>query len=171
MKVGDFLVRHTNKGERFEKLIKKGDMALKKDFCIEASTIYYALIEERFYSFFDLIGVSINQRDIKVYHCIQMLLNIIDNGHYAEQPSDNSDDNLVDPNLRTLIISEYKRGLLIDINKWRVKRNSITHDFAKVDINYNDIRKYAKSGKKHLRELLSSSQRFKKKLKKLNITP
>lgn len=147
MKVGDFLVRHTDKWKRFEFLINKADTALEMDFCIEASSIYYALIEERFHSMFDLIGVPINKRQQKVYHCIQRLLNIIDNGHYVESISQNSSENKLYSNIRNLIIQEFNRNLLIEIDSWRQNRNSITHDFAKVDMDYNDILNYEKKEK------------------------
>ncbi len=161
------MARHTLKGKRFEVLIKKADNALEQEFCIEASSIYYALIEERLYSLLDLIGVDVNQNKEKVYHCIRRILNIIDNGHYIEDNKKNSVESLIDVNIRRLITKQFDRELFIRLDKWRQKRNRITHDFAKIDMDYIEIVNYAKEGESILRELLSSQQRFKKKFKKL----
>ncbi|PEU04106.1 hypothetical protein CN527_04540 [Bacillus cereus] len=152
------------KAIRFENLIDRADAALEQDFCIEASTIYYAIIEERFHSIFDKINVQVNKNACKMYHSIKRILNIIDNGHFCENETNNSLDNKLDEELRNLIIQEYDRALLLRLDSWRYKRNDIIHDFAKVDMNYDEVRQWASEGKVLLRALLSSTQRLKRKL-------
>ncbi|WP_434182271.1 hypothetical protein [Bacillus thuringiensis] len=152
------------KAIRFEDLIDRGDAALKQDFCIEASTIYYAIIEERFHSIFDKINIQVNKNSCKMYQSIKRMLNIIDNGHFVENETNNKMDNKLDEELRNLIIQEYDRDLLLELDSWRGKRNDIIHDFAKVDMNYDEVRNWANEGKILLRELLSSTQRLKKKI-------
>lgn len=152
------------KAVRFENLIDRGDAALAQDFCIEASTIYYAIIEERFHSIFDKINVQVNKNSCKMFQSIKRILNIIDNGHFVEDETKNNSSNKLDENLRNLIIQEYDRDLLIRLNSWRAKRNDIIHDFAKVDMDYDEVRNWTAEGKVLLRELLSSTQRLKKKI-------
>ncbi|KXO03083.1 hypothetical protein AYK81_28750 [Bacillus thuringiensis] len=152
------------KAIRFESLIDRGDAALEQDFCIEASTIYYAIIEERFHSIFDKINVQVNKNTCKMYQSIKRMLNIIDNGHFIENENKNKIDNKLDEGLRDLIIQEFDRDLLLRLDGWRDKRNDIIHDFAKVDMNYDEVRGWATEGKLLLRALLSSTQRLKKKI-------
>ncbi|MER2077415.1 hypothetical protein [Psychrobacillus psychrotolerans] len=163
------MVRITDKGIRFEMLIKRADTALENDYCIEASTIYYAIIEERFHSILDTLEVTYNKRNCKMYHGIQRMKNILSTGHYVENPQENSIDNLLDYRISTLMQQEYDINLLINLDIWRVKRNSITHNFAKENMDYNDVRDWAKEGKNLLRNLLSSTMRFNKKKKKMGI--
>lgn len=65
-----------------------------------------------------------------------------------------------------MITQKYRHDLFYEIYNWREQRNSVIHDFAKQDMDYSEIRKSAIEGQKLFRELLSSTQRFKKQYNK-----
>ncbi|PFU61797.1 hypothetical protein COK90_11545 [Priestia megaterium] len=156
------MTRLTEKGKRFEDLINRADKALENNYCIEASTIYYAILEERFYSIFPKIDINIPNGE-KMFHCIRRLKKISQEGHQIRI------NNSEYKEIGSLISSIFDDSLLNGIDSWRAKRNDIIHDFAKQDIPYSDIEVWADEGKHYLRDFNACVMRFKKSLEKLKI--
>lgn len=152
-------MRHTIKGQRLEDIISRADEALEKKYCIEASTIYYAILEERLISIFDKLNITLKPRQ-KMHHCITEIKKFIQNGH---QVTLNNGKKL---NIGPLLSVDFSTQLLDDMNSWRDKRNKVIHDFAKQSIPYSDIEVLAREGKQIVRDFNASAMRFKNNLKK-----
>lgn len=138
--------RFTVKGKRFENLIFRADNALAHNYCIEASTIYYAIMEERFISVFGKLGVTLNKKQ-KIAYCIEQLIEL--------------------RKTNQIVANTFSLDLLKNIDQWRSQRNGIIHDFAKQEISYEQISEWAKIGQKLMKQLNASVMRFKKQLYKI----
>ncbi|GIQ70826.1 hypothetical protein DUZ99_16680 [Xylanibacillus composti] len=137
------MARHTAKGKRFEGLIERADKALDNGYCIEASTIYYAILEERLISVLTKFGCTIDRWQ-KMHYCINKLKTLTATNSLARAAFDTS--------------------LLDTMDAWRDRRNEVIHDFAKMDIPYNDIEEWAKEGKSLLRQFNAAAMRLKKRI-------
>lgn len=153
--------RYTVKGKRIAGLIDRGDKALEQNFYIEASTIYYAIMEERLHSTFEKFNIHLTKKQ-KMYYCLTELKKFKSEGKTIVY------ENGMQIDLGPLINKHFSDNLLEDMNKWRSQRNSIIHDYAKTDIEYTDIKPWADRGKELLREFNSRVMTLKKDLKKLN---
>jgi hypothetical protein len=152
-------MRRTIIGQRLEDIISRADNALDKKYCIEASTIYYAILEERLISLFEKLNITLN-RNQKMHHCITEMKKFIQDGLQVALKN----GKII--NVGPLLAGDFTIQLLDDMDAWRDKRNRVIHDFAKQTIPYSDIEELAIEGKKIVRDFNASVMRFKNKLKK-----
>lgn len=129
--------RLDEKGKRFEFLIGRIDEALVSGFYVEAMALTYSLLEERTYSLLDKLQIRYKSRD-KLHQCLVYLESQILNRTVAVALSQISLDELID----WLKVELIDSGLINDIQVWRDKRNGITHDLAKQNIDYPSIAEF-----------------------------
>ncbi|MGG0487157.1 hypothetical protein ABEY65_27795 [Priestia aryabhattai] len=152
-------MRHTSKGQRFESIIARADAALENNYCIEASTLYYALLEERLISIFEKFNIRLNKQQ-KMFYCIDEIKKFIQNGKSVTL------SNGMQIDVGPLLGKEFDIQLLDDMDNWRNRRNSVIHDFAKQSIPYSDVEDWAEEGKNLVRKFNSGTMRLKRNLQK-----
>jgi len=130
--------RNSEKGKRYEFLVKQMDASIASGFYIEAMGIAYAMMEERTYRLLDHLGLSYNPRNDKLYECLKKVSDYI-------QAQVNTNSNL-DEVSGLLDCCFIKNNLCQDIQEWRKKRNDMTHDLAKQTIDYESLHPIAIEG-------------------------
>jgi len=152
--------RNDEKGQRFEFLVKRIDEAIDAGYYIEASSLSYALLEERTYSLLDKIGVTYRHSD-KLFDCLELLKKAINNRNITVSSNEFTCNEIID-----WLKSQFLDSDLVNrINDWRKKRNDVTHDLAKETIDYSELVKFAKEGKNIFRNYTSLIMKLKKMLK------
>lgn len=151
--------RLDEKGKRFEFLIKRIDEAITAGFYVEALSLTYSLIEERTYSLLDKLQIEYKSRD-KLHQCLVYLESEILNRTIMLTPCTINLDELID----WLNVELIDSSLVTNMQAWRIKRNDITHDLAKLNIDYASIVDYAKDGNTYLRKYTAIIMRLKKLL-------
>jgi hypothetical protein len=142
--------RNNEKGELFEHLISKADLALNNKFYLETSWIVYSIIEERLISVITKIDKRTPGNGFKVDKCLKRLKYLI--------VKENNE----------LLKRHFELELIDRIRVWKNSRNSTMHDLAKKHITESRIEKLAKEGNQIMRELNATLMRFKKDWKKTN---
>lgn len=149
--------RHDQKGIRFEFLVKRIDEALEAGFYVEALSLTYSLMEERTYKLLERLGIPWKSRD-KLYQCLVYFQNHVSTGTISVTPIKCTQGELVDWLKENFLDS----GLVGNIDKWRDDRNDVIHDLAKQDMDYNDLRKVAETGRNCFRTYTALIMKLKK---------
>ena len=132
--------RHTEKGKRFEFLVRQIDKGLNEGFYVEAFSITYALFEERTYRLLELLQIPFATND-KFYVCLSKLESAVSSGAIE----------VTSKRLTQSVFINYHQflnnNLVADIQTWRKKRNDVIHDLAKETIDYESLSTYAREGR------------------------
>lgn len=148
--------RYTEKGQRFEFLVRRIDEAILAQYYVEASSLTYALLEERTYSLLDKLGITYKTRD-KLFNCLEIFKEEIGKRNLAA--------GTVHCDLYDWLNSEFLISGLVDrIDQWRKTRNNVTHDLAKESIAYEELKDFAEEGRKVFREYTALIMRLKRRL-------
>lgn len=139
--------RHTAKGNRFESLIGKADLALENEFYLEAISICYAIIEERLRSVLIKTHNPTLGKKHKVDSCLKKIK--------AVKKTD------------ALLAKYFTPDLLKKIDDWKEERNDVMHELAEEGINFPKIVTCATEGRELLAELAATIMRWKKEFTKL----
>ena len=152
--------RKNEKGQRFEFLVKRIDEAIAAGYYIEASSLSYALLEERTYSLLDKIGVTYSHSD-KLFNCLELIKKAINNRNITVSSNNFTSDQII-----AWLKSQFLDSNLVNrIDDWRKKRNDVTHDLAKETIDYSELVEFANEGKDIFRNYTSLIMKLKKLLK------
>lgn len=153
------MARVDQKGQRFEFLVGRIDEALDAKYYIEAMALTYSLFEERTYKLLDRLNIPRRNSD-KIYQCLHYFENNVKNKTISVMPRTGSEDELIE-----WLQTEFLDSALIDnIQAWRDKRNNITHDLAKQDIDYASLAAVAHEGRNYFRRYTALIMKLKKML-------
>lgn len=153
------MARVDQKGKRFEFLVRRIDEALNDKYYIEAMALTYSLFEERTYKLLDRLNIPRKNGD-KIYQCLKYFKGNVINKTINVTPRTCSANELV----AWLQIEFLDSGLIDNIQDWRDKRNDVTHDLAKQDIDYANLAVVAQEGRKYFRTYTALIMKLKKML-------
>lgn len=142
------MTRHTAKGNRFESLISKADLALENEFYLEAISICYAIIEERLRSVLMKTHFPTLGNKHKVDSCLKKIKIV--------KKKD------------SLLAKYFTSELIKKIDDWKEDRNNVMHELAEEGIDFPKIITCATEGREVLSELAATIMRWKKEFKKLH---
>ncbi len=151
------MARLDQKGKRFEFLVRRIDEAFDAGFYIEAMALTYSLMEERTYKLLERLEIPRNNSD-KLYQCLKYFQLHVSNNDITVVPSNCTKTELV-----TWLQQEFfTSGLIGNIQTWRNERNTVTHDLAKQDIDYDNLKTVAQQGRDYFRKYTSLIMKLKK---------
>lgn len=151
------MARLDQKGKRFEFLVGKIDEALDDNYYIEAMALTYSLFEERTYKLLEGLNIPRKNSD-KVFQCLTYFRDHVMDKTISVTPRKCSLDELT-----TWLQKEFlDSGLIDNIQTWRDKRNNVTHDLAKQDIDYENLEVTAKEGRDYFRTYTALIMKLKK---------
>lgn len=164
------MVRHTEKGVRFEDIIERADRAIEENYGIEGGIIYFAIIEDRVSEILKILAPNEYTSKESFFNKLNRLINLSKNGKIClinqnEKNNQNYSNNAV----LNLFKTEFDITLLENIDRWRESRNSIIHAYASENITYTEVMVWSTQGKEYGRLFLSSCMRFKKKIKRIEV--
>jgi hypothetical protein len=138
--------RKTQKGQRFEGLIAKADLAISHHFYLEATAICYAIIEERLRS----VLIKTFARELGAKHKIDSCLDYIKVSRKKYQ----------------LIAKYFPTTFTKSIHDWKESRNEIMHELADSGLDEIKTQKCAKEGRLLVSELTKLIMKWKKEFNK-----
>lgn len=151
------MARLDQKGKRFEFLVRKIDKALDDNYYIEAMALTYSLFEERTYKLLERLNIPRKNSD-KIFQCLTYFKDHVMNKTISVTSCKCSSDELT-----TWLQKEFlDSGLIDNIQAWREKRNDVTHDLAKQDIDYENLKITAKEGRDYFRTYTALIMKLKK---------
>jgi len=151
------MARLDQKGKRFEFLVERIDKAIDDNYYIEAMALTYSLFEERTYKLLERLNIPRKNND-KIYQCLTYFKDHVMYKTISVTPCKCSLDELT-----TWLQKEYlDSGLIENIQTWRKKRNDVTHDLAKQNIDYEDLEITAKEGRDYFRKYTALIMKLKK---------
>ena len=151
------MARLDPKGRRFEFLVKRIDEALDSGFYVEAMALTYSLMEERTYKLMERLNIPRRNGD-KLFQCLQYFQIHVSNNTITVVPNNCTQTELV-----TWLQQEFlTSGLICDIQTWRDERNTVTHDLAKQDIDYDNLKAVAQQGRDYFRRYTALIMKLKK---------
>lgn len=151
------MARHDPKGIRFEFLINRIDEAITAGFYVEAMALTYSMFEERTYKLLERLEIPRNNGD-KLYQCLVYFKNRVVNCTLTVTPTTCTQAEL----LNWLKVEFLDSNLVDEIQSWRDNRNTVTHDLAKQDIDYEALETVAKKGRDYFRKYTALIMRLKK---------
>lgn len=151
------MARLDQKGKRFEFLVGKIDKALDDNYYIEAMALTYSLFEERTYKLLERLNIPRKNGD-KIFQCLTYFKDYVMNKKISVMPCKCSSDELTKWLQKEFLDS----GLIDKIQIWRNKRNDVTHDLAKQDIDYENLEITAKEGRDYFRKYTALIMELKK---------
>lgn len=153
------MARLNEKGQRFEDLIARIDVALSEGFYVEAMAITYALLEERTYSILDKLNIQYKNKD-KLFQCLTYLETHIK----AKDLTCNPTSMDIGTFTAWLDAELVQSGMISHIQTWREKRNNVIHDLAKQTIAYGDLKSPATDGRDLFRKYTAIIMKIKKNI-------
>ena len=144
------MITNMQKYETYRILKSKLKKALDNEFWLEASMIEYSIMEDRLSSVLDHARICDNAYDSN--RMMKNKLNSISFQIGKENPA---------------LKGRFDEALIVDMNKWREKRNTIVHRSCIRVYNSEEIKQIAEEGKALVDRLDNTARRVKNHCKKL----